>query len=146
MKFLGVVAVAGLIEKAYPAISRISISKTAETLGLVSVMIAGWAVILGFNQYLPYRVPFQIFGLKEKDDMIAICEKIREVTPLDAVFIQPVENTELKFYAQPLRALWSLKPMLSTKTLCRSNHPANPFNLRRFDGRRQEGICVAGGS
>jgi len=49
---------------------------------------------------LPYRVPFQLFGMKEKDDMIAICEKIKETAPVDAVFIQPFDNTELKFYGQ----------------------------------------------
>ena len=32
--------------------------------------------------------------------MIAICEQIKETTPIDAVFIQPFDNTELKFYGQ----------------------------------------------
>ena len=32
--------------------------------------------------------------------MISICKDINEVTPSDAVFIQPFENTELKFFAQ----------------------------------------------
>jgi hypothetical protein len=39
-------------------------------------------------------------SLKEKEEEITIAETIRKTIPLNAVFIQPFENTELKFYSQ----------------------------------------------
>jgi hypothetical protein len=71
-----------------------------EQVGIIAVAILSWIIILQFNEHLPYHVPFQLFGMKQKDDMIAICEQIKEKTPADAVFIQPFDNTELKFYGQ----------------------------------------------
>jgi hypothetical protein len=57
-------------------------------------------IILFFADKLPYQVPYQIFQLKEREAIIHIAEEIKQATPKDAVFIQPFENTELKFYAQ----------------------------------------------
>jgi len=98
MKFLGVVAVFGFAEQFLGSVSllRTSVEKSV----LISLSILSWVIILNFSNLLPYKVPFQLFGLKAQDDMISICEKIKEVTPRDAVFIQPFENTELKYYAQ----------------------------------------------
>ena len=100
MKFLGVVAAVGLAEELYLSKWKLPDAFKLETVAICTIIVLSWGVILRFNEYLPYHVPFQIFGLKEKDDMISICEKIKEVTPKDAVFIQPFDNTELKFYGQ----------------------------------------------
>jgi hypothetical protein len=95
---LGVVASVGLAETYFTKLQ--SFVFRFETPVVLSLIIISWIIILQFNAYLPYKVPFQIFGLKEKDDMIAICEQIKDHTPVDAVFIQPFDNTELKYYAQ----------------------------------------------
>ena len=100
MKFLGVVAVVGLAEEFYKGPWHLPDLIRFEKATLITVALLSWVVIIKFNDHLPYHVPFQLFGMKEKDDMIAICEKIKEVTPPDAVFVQPFDNTELKFYAQ----------------------------------------------
>ena len=100
MKFLGVVAVVGLAEEFYLGRRHLPDMLRFEKAGLVSFTLLTWVVVIWFNQYLPYHVPFQLFGMKEQDDMISICEKIKANTPADAVFIQPFDNTELKFYGQ----------------------------------------------
>ena len=100
MKFLGVVAVVGLAEEFYLSKLQIPQSLKIEKAALLVVSILCWIVVLIFNDRLPYHVPYQLFGLKEKDDMIAICEQIKDHTPKDAVFIQPFDNSELKFYGQ----------------------------------------------
>ncbi|MES2622755.1 MAG: DUF6798 domain-containing protein [Bacteroidota bacterium] len=100
IKFFGVVACISIIEEA------INIQKdwlgrfrfSSATLVVFSLIF--WIIILNFNEQLPYKVPFQIFGLKQHDDMISICEKIKTTTAKESVFIQPFENTELKYFAQ----------------------------------------------
>ena len=100
MKFLGVVALIGLAEEFYLKKMQLPDVVKYEAIGMVFFAALSWAVIIGLNEHLPYNVPFQLFGMKEKDDMIDICQKIKEGTPADAVFIQPFDNTELKFYGQ----------------------------------------------
>ena len=99
MKFLGVVAMIGLLEPRLVSIYILSAWRFDKA-ALMVISVFSWITILGFTQILPYRVPYQIFALKEKDDMLNICEQIKSETPKDAVFIQPFDNSELKFYAQ----------------------------------------------
>jgi hypothetical protein len=94
MKFLGVVGLIGTLK--FNAIPAFKLEKPM----LITFSILCWIVILNFSDCLPYKVPFQIFSMKEKDPMISICEKIKQSTSSEAVFIQPFETTELKFYAQ----------------------------------------------
>jgi hypothetical protein len=94
MKFLGVVGLIGTLK--VDSFRPFKLEKPV----LISLSILCWIVILNFSDRLPYKVPFQIFRMKEEDAMISICEKIRESTSSEAVFIQPFETTELKFYAQ----------------------------------------------
>lgn len=100
MKFLGVVAAIGLFEQILKTKPLFLNQFRFEKSALFITSLLCWLVILNFNEYLPYKVPFQIFGLKEKDDVISICGKIKDVTPKESVFIQPFDNTELKYYAQ----------------------------------------------
>ncbi len=99
MKFLGVIAVLGFAEQFLGSLIP-TLSSFYEKAILFLLSCLCWVVIINFNHLLPYKVPFELFSMKEQDDMIAICEKIKEVTPHDAVFIQPFDNTELKFYAE----------------------------------------------
>jgi hypothetical protein len=94
MKFLGVVALIGSF-----SFNNLTAFKFEKSM-LIGFSMLCWIVILNFGDRLPYKVPFQIFSMKEEDPMISICEKIKQSTSSEAVFIQPFENTELKFYAQ----------------------------------------------
>ncbi|MCX6200112.1 MAG: hypothetical protein NTY88_13000 [Bacteroidetes bacterium] len=100
LKLLGVVSIVGLAEgllfKKTDWLNQLKF----ETGILLTGLLASWLVIICFQSILPYHVRFQIFGLKEKDDAVSICEQIKMNTPKDAVFIQPFDNTELKFHAQ----------------------------------------------
>lgn len=100
LKLLGVVSIVGLAEellfKKADWLNQLKFEKEILLTGL----LASWLVIVCFQGILPYNVPFQIFGLKEKDDAVSICEQIKMNTLKDAVFIQPFDNTELKFHAQ----------------------------------------------
>jgi hypothetical protein len=99
MKFLGVVAVFGFLENLVTG--KMNIPKFSfDKIGLGVVALLSWVIIISFSGHLPYHVPYELFGLKGKEDMIAICEQIKTSTPADAVFIQPFDNNELKFYAQ----------------------------------------------
>lgn len=100
IKFLGVVAFFGLAEEYFPLTLQKLASFRYEIPLLVGGVVSSWLVILFFSYLLPYHVPFQIFVLKQKDEMISICQQIKQTTAADAVFIQPFDNTELKFYAQ----------------------------------------------
>jgi len=100
MKFLGVVAIFGLAEELFKSVAnrlpRFKFEKTA----LMATGSICWFVVICCHQNLPHKVPFQLFEMKEEDDLISICRGIEEKTQRDAVFIQPFENTELKFYAK----------------------------------------------
>ncbi len=100
VKFYGVVAVVGYVSICTPKALLFRINATIERILLVVGVAFCFIIIFYFNNCLPYRVPYQIASLKQKDDMFQICQSIKEVTPTDAVFIQPFDNTELKFHAE----------------------------------------------
>lgn len=99
LKFLGVVALVGLLEKNLK-LSNVTIGHKPLIASMFVSVLACWLVILQFCNYLPYTVPFQLFGLKESDPIISICQQIEQATPANAVFVQPFDNTELKFYGR----------------------------------------------
>jgi hypothetical protein len=100
VKFFGVMAGVGYIGIYLPRARLLRINATYERGLLVAGAVWCFIIIFFFNNYLPYRVPYQIASLKQKDDMLQICQSIKELTPDNSVFIQPFENTELKFHAQ----------------------------------------------
>lgn len=100
LKFFGVVGLFGfgveLFEKQVALWHKI---KSERVLLIVSIVTC-WIIMVQFSYLLPYKVPFELFGLKNNDDLIVICKSVAADTPADAVFIQPFENTELKYYAR----------------------------------------------
>lgn len=100
VKFFGVMAGVGYISIYLPGARLFRINVIVERMLLVAGAVFCFVIIFYFNNHLPYRVPYQIASLKQEDDMLQICQSIKQVTPTDAVFVQPFENTELKFYAQ----------------------------------------------
>lgn len=100
VKFFGVVAAFGFVSDYLWKKNELLFPKMWEKTLLILGISASFVLILFFHSYLPYSVPYQLFGMKQEEDIIRICEDIQTATPPDAVFIQPFENTELKFYAQ----------------------------------------------
>ncbi len=100
LKFLGVVSIVGLAEEfLFRKTDWLNLLKFEKEI-LITGLLSSWLVIVCFQNILPYHVPFQIFCLKENDDAVSICRQIKTNTPKNAVFIQPFDNTELKFHAQ----------------------------------------------
>ena len=100
MKFFGVVALFGYAEMWFAKWATFKFGNAVEQSLIVLVIALSLTITIKFNSYLPYSVPHQIFALKQQEDIITICEAIKDNTPNDAVFIQPFDNTELKYYAQ----------------------------------------------
>jgi hypothetical protein len=99
MKFFGVVALLAVL----PPFLGLSIHRFQlhfERSMLLAGTLFSFMMIMFLADKLPYQVPVQILGLKEREAIIRIAEEIKMSTPQDAVFIQPFENTELKFYGQ----------------------------------------------
>ena len=95
IKFLGVVAVfAKLSNWRLPVIDRF------EKSFLTLTICATWSIIFCCRNLLPYQVPFELFNNKKSNEIIVISQLIERYTAVNSVFIQPFENTELKFYAQ----------------------------------------------
>jgi hypothetical protein len=99
MKFSGTIALVALVEESL-SFNLPAISRRVEAVLLPVAAVLCLVVTVWFNSYLPWKVPFQLFGMKECDDMISICEQVKKTVTPNAVFIQPFENTELKFYGQ----------------------------------------------
>lgn len=100
MKFFGLVAALAWMEK---YIQNISIPPKLAVIDaplFFAGFISCWILIVNFHQYLPYQVPFELFQLKDGNEMISICKEIKANTAKDAIFIQPFDNSELKFYAE----------------------------------------------
>jgi len=99
MKFFGVIALWSM----FPPFFGWSFARFQafyERGVLIGGSILSFIIIFFLADKLPYRVPYQIFGLKNRDADIRIAEYIKVHTPENAVFIQPFDNTALKFYAQ----------------------------------------------
>ncbi|MCW5907437.1 MAG: hypothetical protein KIS94_06235 [Chitinophagales bacterium] len=100
VKFFSVVAVVSILSSRVATVTNRRLPKFWEGAVLISGFALCWIIIFSFSKLLPYTVPYQIAKLKLQDDMLSICEEIKQSTPLNATFIQPFENTELKFYAE----------------------------------------------
>ena len=100
LKLLGVVAAFAYVENNLGAYRQFVLPLWLERSKLVAGVAICFTVIICFADKLPYKVPYQLLGLKERDDAVTICEAIKNNTPKDAVFVQPFDDTALKFYAQ----------------------------------------------
>lgn len=100
IKLLGVVAMFAYLEN----LIRASFIKSIQEKAALALLSAGflfcWVIILSFSRLLPYQVPYEMLSLSDKDELIEICRNVRSATDKNAVFIQPFDNTALKFYSQ----------------------------------------------
>ncbi len=94
VKYLGIVAVFGLVADRVNSLmptDRKELNYAVVALGLIVIVFMG----------IEYSKGAFAHGYKQGNEAeISLCEKVRAMTPKDAVFIQPFEMTALKFYGQ----------------------------------------------
>jgi hypothetical protein len=56
--------------------------------------------LAGFIFYLYFSGAFDLGYKQYVEHEVSLCKKIKDITPQDAVFVQPFEMTALKFHAQ----------------------------------------------
>lgn len=101
LKFLGVIAIFGYLESLLPQLKRwLQFPKWLEMSGMISLSLAIAVLIFFFPTYSPVPVSYQFGDHIQRDAELSIERKIRQRTPVDAVFIQPFSNTSLKFYGR----------------------------------------------
>ena len=93
-KFLGLVAAYGYV------FSYLSAYFADESRIVNYTMIGGGLIGVCFMFY-GYSIGSFDHGFKQhNEDEISLCCKLKDITPIDAVFVQPFEMTALKFYGQ----------------------------------------------
>lgn len=93
-KFLGLVAAFAYVFNYLSAY----FSNENRSINYIVIMISIIAVSLMFYKY---ETGFFDTGYKQHNESeIALCSKVKCLTPIDAVFVQPFEMTALKFYGQ----------------------------------------------
>lgn len=100
MKFFGVLAFFGWMVPYIPKFRLSAFTQSLEKPIYAAGVVMSWLIICFVSTALPFKVDYQLFGLKNKNDMISICRDIKLQIPRDAVFVQPFENSELKYYSE----------------------------------------------
>jgi hypothetical protein len=100
VKLLGFVALFGYAGIYIGSLQFWRPGKNTERALLLAGTVTCFIVIAFFRQQLPYKVAYQIGSWKYDNEVIGLCEKVKTHTPVNALFIHPMEITEVKFYAQ----------------------------------------------
>lgn len=100
VKLLGFVALFGYAGIYMGSLQFWRPGKNTERALLLAGTVMCFVVIAFFRQQLPYKVAYQIGNWKYDNEVIGLCEEVKTHTPLNALFIHPIEITEVKFYAQ----------------------------------------------
>jgi hypothetical protein len=93
-KFMGIIAALAYIFNLFDAY----IANENRLINYVMIGAGFIAVAIMFYQYSCGK--FDIGYKQGNENEIALCTKVKNLTPIDAVFIQPFEMTALKFYGQ----------------------------------------------
>lgn len=100
VKLLGFVALFGYAGIYIGGLQFWRPGKNTERALLLAGTLTCFIVIAFFRQQLPYKVAYQIGNWKYDNEVIRLCEEVKTHTPLNALFIHPMEITEVKFFAQ----------------------------------------------
>ena len=93
-KILGIIA-------AYAYVFNFFSAYMANKNRVLDYTMTGIGILTGCFMFYQFSNGFFDTGFKQhNENEIALCNKLKEVTPVDAVFIQPFEMTALKFYGQ----------------------------------------------
>ncbi|MCS6819300.1 MAG: DUF6798 domain-containing protein [Chitinophagales bacterium] len=94
IKFFGIVAVTKFLKEIISLLTNKSFEKT------IQIVLCVYLLHFATKEFWAGKKTFDDILYKNNKAMINICEQIKRYTPLDAVFIQPFETTELKWYAR----------------------------------------------
>lgn len=94
VKFLGIVAVVSCSYKLAKIYFDVSI------IHRVSIVLAAAIILFAAKPLITGAKKITNLFITGDENMIAICRQIAHETPIDAVFIQPFENTELKWFGK----------------------------------------------
>ncbi len=101
MKFFGILAVVALIEDKMKLNEKFLLLKKKQAIVFFGFSILLFsALVFRFNYLLPFETKYHFGNQIHDDPLISICDEIRNSTSKNAVFIQPFEITELKYYSQ----------------------------------------------
>lgn len=93
-KFLGIAAIFAYLS----SYLGVYLPKENKAINFITLILGLLSVSFMFYEY--GKGAFDRGYKQYNENEIALCSKIKELTPIDAVFIQPFEMTALKFYGQ----------------------------------------------
>jgi hypothetical protein len=101
VKFLGMVTIISIISE-WGFIKSLSPTKIKFDLSIAFIIATGIVTVLYLKpEVSPFFTPYQFSkGYVVKDPMLNICTEVKNITPNNAVFIVPFDNSEFKYYAQ----------------------------------------------
>lgn len=101
LKFFGFIAVFGFIEQFVPKLKEwLRFPIWFEYTGMIALSAAIAVLVFNYPSYSPVPVSYQFGDHIQRDPELALAQKIRKKTPRNAVFIQPMSNTSLKYYSR----------------------------------------------
>ncbi len=99
LKYFSVVALFILADKYLPFLKR-TIVKNISYATIYSVAVLAVVCMIWFPEKNHWGFNFDFGQQKTNDSLIACCIKAKELTPKDALFIQPLNSSEFKYYSQ----------------------------------------------
>lgn len=99
LKYFSVVAIMVLADRNIPLLKKVLVKNISY--GIVSVVaFLALISILWFPQKNPWGFIVDFGQQKTNDPLITCCIKAKQLTPIDALFIQPFNSSEFKYYSQ----------------------------------------------
>ena len=99
LKYFSVVSLAILVDRNIPFLKN-AFLKNLTYVAIVVVSIVGIIGVIWFPQKNPWGAIYDFGQQKTYDPLVACCIKAKELTPKDALFIQPLNSSEFKYYSQ----------------------------------------------
>lgn len=108
VKFLGVVCIFATMETflrkmggIYASISQFPVPFFIDLVATSILIFFSWVIILFVPEILPWKVNYDLFGKQYKNDLVIdICLKAKQLTDENAVFVHPLNMTELQYYGE----------------------------------------------
>jgi hypothetical protein len=99
LKYFSVIAIMILLDKNIPFLKKTSIKNIYYSV-IYIVAVLALVLIIWFPEKNPWGFNFDFGQQKTTDPLIACSIKAKELTPQNALFIQPLNSSEFKYYSQ----------------------------------------------
>lgn len=108
VKFLGIVCSLAAVETfllqmggIYATLFKSPVPFFIDLVGTSILIFFSWVVILFVPEILPWKVHYDLLGKQYKSDLVIdICLKAKQLTDEKAVFVHPLQMTELQYYGE----------------------------------------------